>query len=129
MARRGPDHHQPRKQKRGVQTPVCAAVWMVQRDPQVVQRAHDASEPPAVLAPSDAPGWYLWRCEYLHVRESVKHVETIRVWHRPSDIWSAGQAMAKRDGRTLMNQLMSDPECYVELGVVCQGPDARSYES
>lgn len=130
MARRRAAVHKSRKQKRGIQAAVRSPIRMVKRYPSLVHGNDKISEPSAVLAPEvNSARWFLWRCEFLHVKHSTRHVETLRVWHQPSDTWSAGEAMAKRDGKELIAQLTEDPENYVLLGVVCMGADPNNYES
>lgn len=136
MARRGPAHHKPRKQKRGVQTSLRAPVRMVQRRSALVQRPRAEDQPPTLLASppgtpafppnpdADAVAW-LWRVEFLHIRHSVRAIQRLVVRCQESTLWSAGQAMARREGtRYFEERIRRDKETlneYAFITAACEG--------
>ncbi len=137
MARRGPAHHQPRKQKRSLQAAVRASARVGQRHAEMVNRIYKKGQSPAVLAPPDGTptagdpdcgqAAWCWKVEFIHIRRSVRAIQRLLVYGPKSDIWSAGQAMAKIQGTKYFEarltkerppQFLSE---YALLSVVCEG--------
>jgi len=137
MARRGPAHHQPRKQVRSVQAAVRAPLRVGQRNAQVVQRKRAEGQSPAVLAPpAGTPtagdpdcgqAAWCWKVEFIHIRRSVRREWRLLVYCPKSDLWSAGQAMAKREGTKYFEERLRRERPqeflteYAFLSVVCEG--------
>jgi hypothetical protein len=136
MGRRGPAHHKPRKQKRGVQVAVRAPIRMVERDAALVQRVGEESEPPTLLAsPPGTPTFpadpdptavtWLWRVEFLHIKHSVRAIQRLIVRCPESTLWSAGQAMARREGTRYFEQRIAKQQEglneYAFITAACEG--------
>lgn len=108
---------------------------MVERDAQVVQRLREESEPPTLLAPPGVPEFpldpaansrnWLWRLEFLHIRHSVRAIQRLVVKCPESTLWSAGQAMARREGtRYFEERIRKDKETlneYAFITAACEG--------
>jgi len=79
-----------------------------QRDTPLVQRERAERESASVLAslrgaptagdPDSGQATWVWCVAFLHVRRSTHHEQRLLVYGPKSNIWSAGQAMAKREG-------------------------------
>ena len=139
MARRGPAHHKPRKQKRGIQAAVRAPVRVVKRDAPMVQRVGAVGQSPTILAPVSEPRFpsvgsvdqgqaaWVYRGTFLHTGRSTKHEQRVLVYCSRAELWSAGEAMAKRgvskffDLRLQAERPPGHLHDYALLGVACEG--------
>jgi hypothetical protein len=138
MARRGPAHHKSRKQIRSLQAAARAPVRVGKRYPAMVQRLVEVSQPATLLVPipDEAPtvgpanegqaawvfvGWF------LNIKHSTKHEQRVLVHCSRADLWSAGQAMAKKGVTTYFTQRLQgqSPPGHLHdhalLGVSCEG--------
>jgi hypothetical protein len=138
MARRGPAHHKSRKQVRGVQAAVRPPVRVGKHYPAMVQRLVEISQPATLLVPipDEAPtigptdegqaawvfvGWF------LNLTRSTKHEQRVLVYCSRADLWSAGDAMAKKGVTKYFTQRLHGqrPPGHLHdhtlLGVSCEG--------
>lgn len=72
------------------------------------ERQRDETQPATVLAPPPGPSlptalatyrdppWQTFRDEYIHTRRGTRRVERVRIHCEDADVWSAGEAMARK---------------------------------